>query len=679
MLHPLSVAVLSILGSVTVSASSLLCTDGSPPLIEANEAFPCAKGCPKGFVCEMQDPSLTPPTGICCPNRTEHRMLYGNDNRKHTDPKWDQKDSTELSAPSTTTGKRPCSSSESDSSSTSPEEDDVPCGNITVTVSENDEVFDETSPASVTLDVQGTVPSDSDDSAAKDEASHPEQSAVTQDQESMISTKEKDGPIEERTTSTPLPLDVPGDGEMQNGSATVGDMSDVDALEGSAVPVEVSIVVSSGKVDDDTLVEEPDLHGPEPQIELSGKERSTDPSKVDHDTERKAAATKSQDGPIALTGVGTKDGQLARDNATVETVHEEFNRTIDGLQHSSNDLIISKIGKEIRNDTLAFINERSTYSCKKQPSRCLTDSMDAQPTIRWYLSEKGKCEYYSWRFCPGDRAAESLTIRSKADCERKCLKSRKGSAKKALPEVSRGFSGKNEKTGTVVQTQSKAQDLNAESDGTPSIAALRSAPVDSDLEEQLRAGLPISEHDKVLNETIAEQGPEDMDLHEGSAMVAEPQIFPTTDDGSVLSNMSSTEKVEPGEAQDHGFPANTSQNQGTETKVLNAVATEAEENEEEKKLERPTVTEVVKAEIEESVQKGSESAKGADKDGEEKNKRALCSRTTYRFFCKSGKPSQFVYRWERKNGKCHSFPYGYCLHEWNHPHPRTPGECQLFC
>ncbi|XGW05621.1 hypothetical protein V3C99_016183 [Haemonchus contortus] len=367
MLHPLSVAVLSILGSVTVSASSLLCTDGSPPLIEANEAFPCAKGCPKGFVCEMQDPSLTPPTGICCPNRTEHRMLYGNDNRKHTDPKWDQKDSTELSAPSTTTGKRPCSSSESDSSSTSPEEDDVPCGNITVTVSENDEVFDETSPASVTLDVQGTVPSDSDDSAAKDEASHPEQSAVTQDQESMISTKEKDGPIEERTTSTPLPLDVPGDGEMQNGSATVGDMSDVDALEGSAVPVEVSIVVSSGKVDDDTLVEEPDLHGPEPQIELSGKERSTDPSKVDHDTERKAAATKSQDGPIALTGVGTKDGQLARDNATVETVHEEFNRTIDGLQHSSNDLIISKIGKEIRNDTLAFINERSTYSCKKQP------------------------------------------------------------------------------------------------------------------------------------------------------------------------------------------------------------------------------------------------------------------------------------------------------------------------
>ncbi|VDO47866.1 unnamed protein product [Haemonchus placei] len=663
---------------VTVSVSSLLCTDGSVPLIEANEAFPCSKGCPKGFVCEMQDTLLTPPTGICCPNRTELRLIYGNDNRKHTDPKWDQKDSTELTAPSTSREKRPCRSSESDSLS-SLEEDDIPCGNITVTVSENDEVFDETSPASVTLDVQATVSSDSVDSVATDEASHSEQSAVTQEQGSMISTKEKDGPIEERTTPTLLPLDVPGDGEMQNGSATVGDTSDVDALEGSAVPVEVSIVVSSGKVDDDTLVEEPDLHGPDPQIEpRSGKQRSSDLSKVDHDTERKAAATKSQDGPIALTGAGTKD-LLPQDNTTVETVHEESNRTIDGPEHSSKVHIISKIGKEIRNDTLAFINERTTYSCKKQPSRCLTDSVDAQPTIRWYLSEKGKCEYYSWKFCPGDRAAESLTIRTKADCERKCLKSRKGSAKKALTEVSKGFSGKNEKTGTDVQTQSEAQELNAESDGTPSIAAERSAPVDSDLEEQLRAGLPISEHDKVLNETIAEQGLEDMDLHEGSAMVAEPEIFPTTDDGSVLSNMSSTEKVEPGEAQDHGFSANASQNQGTETKVLNAVATEAEENEEEKKLEKPTVTEVVKAEIEESVQKGSESAKGADKGGEEKNKRVLCSRTTYRFFCKSGKPSQFVYRWERKDGKCHSFPYGYCLHEWNHPHPRTPGECQLFC
>ncbi|VDO88363.1 unnamed protein product [Heligmosomoides polygyrus] len=56
-----------------------------------------------------------------------------------------------------------------------------------------------------------------------------------------------------------------------------------------------------------------------------------------------------------------------------------------------------------------------------------------------------------------------------------------------------------------------------------------------------------------------------------------------------------------------------------------------------------------------------------------------CSRSTYRFLCESGMPSQFVYRWEWENGKCQSFPYGYCLSEWNHPHPRTEAECQRYC
>ncbi|RCN33598.1 hypothetical protein ANCCAN_20561, partial [Ancylostoma caninum] len=58
----------------------------------------------------------------------------------------------------------------------------------------------------------------------------------------------------------------------------------------------------------------------------------------------------------------------------------------------------------------------------------------------------------------------------------------------------------------------------------------------------------------------------------------------------------------------------------------------------------------------------------------------LCTPSPYRFICKRGMPSQFVYRWSKANdGRCQSFPYGYCLTEWNHPHPRTPEECERYC
>uniref|UniRef100_A0A0K0CT06 BPTI/Kunitz inhibitor domain-containing protein n=1 Tax=Angiostrongylus cantonensis TaxID=6313 RepID=A0A0K0CT06_ANGCA len=57
----------------------------------------------------------------------------------------------------------------------------------------------------------------------------------------------------------------------------------------------------------------------------------------------------------------------------------------------------------------------------------------------------------------------------------------------------------------------------------------------------------------------------------------------------------------------------------------------------------------------------------------------LCKQSTYRYLCESGMPSQFVYRWTMNAGKCQSFAYGYCLFEWNHPHPRTAEECEMLC
>ncbi|EFO94063.1 hypothetical protein CRE_27856 [Caenorhabditis remanei] len=56
-----------------------------------------------------------------------------------------------------------------------------------------------------------------------------------------------------------------------------------------------------------------------------------------------------------------------------------------------------------------------------------------------------------------------------------------------------------------------------------------------------------------------------------------------------------------------------------------------------------------------------------------------CSATAYRLLCSTGAPTQFVYRWEKVGGVCQSFPYGYCLHEKNVPHPRTRAECEQFC
>ncbi|CAI2352748.1 unnamed protein product [Caenorhabditis sp. 36 PRJEB53466] len=64
----------------------------------------------------------------------------------------------------------------------------------------------------------------------------------------------------------------------------------------------------------------------------------------------------------------------------------------------------------------------------------------------------------------------------------------------------------------------------------------------------------------------------------------------------------------------------------------------------------------------------------------QRNKEAVvCAQTAYRLVCPSGNPSQFVYRWEKVDGVCQSFPYGYCLHEKNSAHPRTRAECEQFC
>uniref|UniRef100_A0A8R1HP66 BPTI/Kunitz inhibitor domain-containing protein n=1 Tax=Caenorhabditis japonica TaxID=281687 RepID=A0A8R1HP66_CAEJA len=57
----------------------------------------------------------------------------------------------------------------------------------------------------------------------------------------------------------------------------------------------------------------------------------------------------------------------------------------------------------------------------------------------------------------------------------------------------------------------------------------------------------------------------------------------------------------------------------------------------------------------------------------------ICTQTAYRLLCPSGAASQFVYRWEKVDGICQSFPYGYCLHEANSAHPRTRAECEQFC
>ncbi|KAK6050851.1 Kunitz/Bovine pancreatic trypsin inhibitor domain protein [Cooperia oncophora] len=469
-----------------------MCTDGQSPLMEANDAFPCARGCPMGFYCEMQDPLLTPSMGICCANRAELRLLYGDDNHEHADPIWDRKTprkspNTAISSaapppPSTTpvinqvdTTEPFLSGSTESPNSTSPVTSGADLSSsfpepTTLPVDAN----------SVTVEAQVTT----EESSTK--ASTSAESAMGEDQTSSSTLNKADGPIVEQTTPTLMPLQ-PLDGstgqvtpiDPPTGTSPELPASDSqvmslivegqDLVEGSSVPLEDAPIVTS-TVDDHTLTEELNVDS----------------------TEGGVGAPQVEESPSAPE-------EMVREVADVDSPT-----------------------KKTEQDSLATDGEQATF-------RCRSDSVDTQPTIRWYLNEKGECEYYPWGYCPGDRVVDSSTIRTKAECERECLNGAKNRTEDTpfaarLPEATLAGSPEQDiETGTDSPSEKLESKEKPEETLTPAPVTnvTLEVSVSPGPEEKSTSDLSAPAHDETVNAMADQEGSMESHSQEESSATTE--------------------------------------------------------------------------------------------------------------------------------------------------------------
>ncbi|PIO74570.1 hypothetical protein TELCIR_03412 [Teladorsagia circumcincta] len=628
--------------------------------------------------------------GICCANRTELLLLYGNDNQKHADPIWNRKDpiqsvkttsttappSPQLSTPkvnnvaeantdfhgSLTTSTSSSVSTTEEASSSFPALTTPPNEENSVVVTENDEVFDETSPASETVEeksvsIDGSSASNSTGSTVTTAAG--ETSISTDLPKVKIqenSTQKQDESIGEQAKSSSLPIQTKralnsfsdkgtetDSTASTSGNATVATVEALnttvnekldyeDASEGSSAPIEDSVKVFSARVDDETLTGGPDHGFTDPDVEEPTlKKGQSAANKTAHDVDRRDA---TGDSPLVLNGAAaSEEGQSTEKNAVVEAVDiaPSSNKTTEKLEDSNKGQKISDILQNNEQDTSPPEDEQTTYCCERQPYifRCRSNSVDTQPTIRWYLSENGECEYYPWGYCPGDRIAESTTIRTKTECERECMKKEKGGTKGALPEVPAGFSDDDEKTEAeleqkVLELQEKPENTSSTPEGK-NTAVEPSAVTDSG--EQRNDSSSSFVHDKAVN-TATDQVKEV--VSDALPAVTELDTTSTIDKSSNQSDVSPTdeEKALEGEVTENSSILSiveTSQNQTTETKAVVAVTIERKENVLNEGSRKHICDDLnegnqTTTETDESKQTETELAEGSGEAGDEKSK-----------------------------------------------------------
>ncbi|KAK5972409.1 hypothetical protein GCK32_008370, partial [Trichostrongylus colubriformis] len=772
-----------------------MCTDGQPPLMELNDAFPCARGCPKGFNCEMQDSLLTPSMGICCANRTELRLLYGHDNEKHADPIWDRKGSpepvtatatppcpslpitsvpdqaveteTDSYAPTTNSNERSITTIEADSPSSFPAPNNLYNETNSINVSTDDENFDETSSPEVTSDEE-SAPTDAPEATAGvavAETNITAQSTMAREEESSSYQKGDNGLLEEQRTSTSVPQlmqprNSSGDIETQIRTAIVTSSPvfiadptsmtsnatalenavEEDALEGSSDPVEDKASAYSTKTDSvEASIEEPNLVGTNTEVvpTLNGNQLTSNEPLID--TERNDATSSSPDcvGETAASGNETAEKSVFVEAVDVSSPNNETTGDSNDLDK---DQILTDIIGYIENGTSLIEEEQTTYSCERQPYifRCRSDSLDTQPTIRWYLNEKGECEYYPWGYCPGDRVVESSTIRTKLECERECMKRGNNRAEESLPGMPARFPNDdaNAEGGPKSVTSESMEKYEEAMPGAAENKVTVGPSINTTMQKQSYDDLSTSMHGEVVSGTSDSANSVEKDHHEvpevdnENATIPKTDFLPSVNDKAVNESSGQQDSVEAAsheellaavmnstiletakrsdvgdasgiveeealEGQESSSSTNryaddTSPNATPGTETVNTSMIVSKDNELQQTVEKSaseiTIEEGTNLEpINESIH--NEAAVGKDiedgvESGQNKNdpeEYVLCSRTTYRFLCESGMPSQFVYRWEMENGTCQSFPYGYCLSEWNHPHPRSYNECEQLC
>ncbi|EYB84964.1 hypothetical protein Y032_0306g1977 [Ancylostoma ceylanicum] len=750
---------------VPLCGSFPMCTDGQPPLMEANDAFPCARGCPRGFFCEMQDSLHTASLGICCANRTELQLLYGSDNKDHADPIWNgdpvpsaqtSPKPSSLAATEVTTSTEPSRSVRVIATATESRAPDVVLiedtdarlnvtvrsrgnGLLPIVISDSDVIPEDSGPSNGLLSSRGaaTDPDEAggfDNSIAKDVREVTTHPADPQDQ--FVQANES-----ARETTAPPPqnvLELLQTADSGNLTDTAGDFT---VSEENVTLVNITALPETVENPDSTTFNstEPsfsaelanstgnstevftDLASPgkEPEELPKAEEKG---AKEEKQQENAAPTEKSRSAQDALAVIPRKEEELPKENSgdrnldlvSITVGSKDVKAPTDIGQKSldeQNSVKIADIGEDARVEE----EKQFRYSCERQAYKfsCHSGSVLTQPTIRWYLNEQGECEYYPWGYCPGDRVVESTTIRTKLECVRECLRNSTNVAGNLVEAVGKTsetpgeaiakfssntasikeqFKDGAEKEGQLLAPENTQEGKGAAGDSPD--ANVTAVPVTSSpLETAIAGGIATSAPAETSTRSDAK---EKKDFKGDGAGLGDPKAIEEKgvgDAATTLTADNSTEKKSDEESlwtpplEAVGLqPAHhegTQDSAGKSSKEGNSLDNQVNDAAESSSSPSSTKKNVKAAENRElrSNLPDGETTEGITYETTMKPKeKVLCTPSPYRYICKRGMPSQFVYRWSKADsGKCQSFPYGYCLTEWNHPHPRTREECEHYC
>ncbi|VDL64441.1 unnamed protein product [Nippostrongylus brasiliensis] len=674
-----------------LAGSFPMCTDGQPPLMEANDAFPCARGCPVGFYCEMQDPQQTSLLGICCANRTALRLLYGDDNSKHSDPVWELKQSSvkgpktkillkdvlrtalraarpslQLLAVGTETispvAHSNCSGNPKTEDSTLPPTTSAPISDGDSVVISKDDVVSDAPPVSVVADVE----------------TNNEKDLVTNfNSETSGSTTES--PVEELSAYS------------EEGSGTAPTILDespqtVTASSDDSLTTQDKATIVADKVE--TTTQSPDVkENTAPSAELPSAEKPVEAVEISSTSSGSGLLTSEM--PM-FEGSGT-DMVLDVVTSTVVPTLDSEGQLLDGGKSPEDFAGIAEV-----NGTAGE-----------------TDDEHAEKVTE--ISSKN--DHTEENTLEGDRVMESTTIRTKIECERKCLAVQKSMKDDLNAEASSSSTAK-----LITGPDSPEENKDNEIGPVDEELSTHLPPYDSSNElaevssnstlEVTKSESPLEVGERLSEPAVQEPGPDDVSVSpidtsagevavengvpENSENSENPESNTSQETSTILATKeeitptTAAEGLSPGE---HTEVIDSTKDGGiaskkgcphADSKLENFSAVEEEgsgEIKDDSKDEKPSEMVVSENRTVAHDESGTTVNRTSDDGMQQRSKsgQVLCTATAYRYECKIGMPSQFVYRWEAEGGVCQSFPYGYCLHEFNHAHPRTREECERFC
>ncbi|CAJ0588260.1 unnamed protein product [Cylicocyclus nassatus] len=595
-----------------------MCTDGQTPLMEVNDAFPCSRGCPKGFFCEYQDSRQNPVLGICCANRTELQLLYGS-NDKQVDPIWKGENSAEH--------KSPAQAVEAFSLTQAP-------GTLfvhtrTIDDNESNEALARNqhrvkkSDNSIHITVTDNVPA-ADDPLADEVIVDSDKSLGPSIESRLIEEffpRDDDGLYAEVLAFNASEIFLNGEDDNSTSSEIAKFLNGEDSnstspelAKANSTSVVTIKALSAGKKQH---AKKSNLKNSEEEVVVLSSEAKD--SKEENRNWEKDDSEEKLTAPKGVFQVLSKKDDLSKDitsselansadkssdqgtiNVNIKNVDEKEEQPAPGGDHPKDEKE-SEEGEDKRQYSKGEKGseegeDKRQYSCERQNYEltCNGTETTTQPKIRWFLNDNGECEHYPWGYCPGDRVVNSTTIRTKEECLRECL-------------------------GYTAEQIENVKDAKLKDD-IPN-------PTEIPFQEE-----PLEQLHDLGDKVVSEKSP-----------VTNPPVTAETP----TCETSTVEQRDEENSGIHGKEENGRIDEKNSTTGSLGNATLDQNDKAGGKLEYEEL--------------------------------ALCTATSYRYVCKSGLRTQFVYRWSKVDGKCLSFPYGYCVYEFNHPHPRTREECEKYC